>query len=405
MRRGPRDGERIASATRVRSTSVPPLCVVALSIALAACADRAPAPSSARVVVAELRAAGVQPSTALVGVVPDAKDGVSNHNPPGTVEIFSTSDLVLDTAPGNPCGGAAVTAPVVVKSYATEALEDVFVEFTSLIPITHVVCGAQPAPPPEVESANYIGYGSLSGSPASTGLEPGAASTVTWWLDYRDAAPFSFAARVWADVVPAPPTGGTPQSGWFTGDVTLTWTGGAPFAHVEVSATPDFATLVESADVACTGTGPSYACSHTVTSSSLGARHWRAVNRFVQPGGSTLVNGTFSTGGSYWRDAAPASLFTAYIGGGYRLLASSAAPGLDFYSWGWGASPPTVDWTAEAPYFCGAAPDDGNGWFWMDQVYPPSGQTIQWKACTQYGTPGDVATQGACTVGPGITIW
>lgn len=293
------------------------VALIALPLAFVGCKGKAPDSRSSRpVLVAELRVPYVGPDAALVATVTDLADGHSGTNPPGTVEVFSEGGVspqeYVDQV-GNPCGARAVYVPVVVKSYATETLTDAMIEFTSMEPISHTVCNDQTGKLSGV-AGQVVKYGTLTGSAASNGSAAGGQQTVTWSMNYTTAEPFSFIAKVWADVTPAPPTGATNRSVYCPGggcgvaipvDPVLSWTGSTPQAYVAVSASPTFATTIEGANISFTtnnGDG-TYAFEYTVTNATAGQRYWRAYSRFAGTGGT--VNGTFYTGGSYLVDGPP----------------------------------------------------------------------------------------------------
>jgi hypothetical protein len=249
---------------------------------------------------------------------------------------------------------------------------------------------------------------------------------------------------------------------------------------VVVATNPQFTSPIHEVDLHDDAGTPPIAWQYLVPTAPVPGTvyYWKAVNRFVQPGGGTeLVNGTFFTGGSYqvgpanlgppsgtvrtngtsfnlqadvpssatgaifticagpppcttpvdtsgtiakvgstctyatptlaagrytWRvtslgeagyaeagfyvDGAPTSPTSApelYL---QRLTVSSFAPWVDFY-W-WDPSQPETRFTPPNR-LVGPPAFDTVVWYDLPQV--------EWTACTQFGTPGDLATQGACT--------
>lgn len=395
------------------------------AVVVAGCSPERPSPS-ARVLVSRVSGSVTGGSALAAIVVPDAKDGVANQNPPGTVEVFSVAPLpvlTLDTSTTNPCGHDALHATVRVKNYATEQLQNVYVQWVSVAPVSHVICTQPSGVPPEITSTlGVVGYASsLTGSPVPDGSAPGGYADADWWIDDQTQETFTFTAKVWADVVPAPPTGGSPGYGTRlaagSATPTLSWTGSTPDGRVELATDPAFANTVEMATVTGTSSGSTYAFSYVPALTPDGARRywWRARNRFVQPGGSALVDGTFLTGGSFLVDAAPANLIatrhspTTYT---YTLAADSWAPRVDFYAWNFAVSATGPYYTASSPFWdWGSSPSQSGQTFsvWTYERYfdgtgnpPPFSE--HWRACTQYGAAYSLATQGACATGPDINF-
>lgn len=384
-------------------------------IANSGCSSK-PAPPNARVLVASLQLAHAEAGVPLYATVPDARDSVSNQNPPGTVEVFSGGDdpvLKLDPTAANTCGEPALHVDVLVKSYATEALANVIVNFQDMQPTDHRVCNQSATVPPWV-NVGQIGYGALAGSPVADGTQPGGVATRRWWISFPNSEPFSFRANVWADITPSPPSDPQPAtagallcpSGSTCGSSfasALQWTGSTPDGFIVIATDPAFAATVEAAVVAGTGGPDTYAFSYTPASTEPGLRYWRAVNRFTQPGGAGPVNGTFSVGGSYAIDAAPTSFAAVHVPFyDYAVSADSAAPLVDFYSWNWSA-PGYYYFTESSPYRFGTPQQSGTT-FTAQAPEPfsaldgqPIGTTpVHLRACTQYGTAFNAATQGAC---------
>jgi hypothetical protein len=229
--------------------------------------------------------------------------------------------------------------------------------------------------------------------------------------------------------------------------VTLGWTSDdASQAFVAVYADAAYTTTIESQVVNGTGTGP-YVFSYPVNDQTPGQKWWRVVNRFT--GSAGTVNGTFSTGGTYFVDGPPTNqkvhLFDAWYNyphdvmncalqagdfsakptlapypaasaHGYDqlvLYAETFAPLADFATFGWWESwngyPPhtrdrvffhtpgcgdiTLGWMSASPAFAlGTALNP------VDLVDPVvNAYVLGVNACTQYGLTGDRTTLGACS--------
>ena len=144
------------------------------------------------------------------------KDGQAT-NPVNTIEVYSTANLVTATA-GSPCAGtASIWAPVVIKNFLTEALVNVQVEMTRITPSTNKLCTPLPANRDPALDTTYgiIDYGGTPAAPIGdyslvrTGTPTaisanGQSASMVWAFTLPNSDPFTWAARVVADLRPYP---------------------------------------------------------------------------------------------------------------------------------------------------------------------------------------------------------
>jgi hypothetical protein len=293
------------------------LCALAI-VVVAGCSSKSPAGASGAPRLITTLDGSVDANGILAVRVPDAQDGQTGSNPPGTIEIFSydPAGLQVDsTMPRSKCPyDPTLWVTVTMENYATEALNNVALAFNDINPVINQPCNNWPssgspdyvgAYPGEVNKAfSLISYGNLTGSIVSDGSAPGGSNNRMWMFAWGSQAPFTFKAKIWATVFPAPPIDPSPTAGTTlltAAAPTLTWRSWeASAGHVDIATDPTFAALsiVASADVTSPG-GPPYTFTYVAPVPTAGTvYYWRAVNRFTGSGGST-VNGTFSTGGSY----------------------------------------------------------------------------------------------------------
>jgi hypothetical protein len=230
--------------------------VSAALVLLVACSGQKPAATEKPALLVSEFEMLVQPGgirAAAIAEVPDFSGDGADRNPPGTVEVFGTAPWAIVGSVGT-CPGDVISAPIRVKSYFTEELQNVHVEFTYTSQIGHEACDPDPSPDPQIsEAIGVYSYGTLAGSlgtVVATGkIGPGEFDDRTWNLNYASQTPYVLRGQVWADAYPPAAT---------LSDVTnlepgesLTWsadvivTGG----FVQIAANESFSIVLESASV------------------------------------------------------------------------------------------------------------------------------------------------------------
>lgn len=165
------------------------------------------------------------------------RDGLLT-NPPASVELWSDPNLI-GSVEGNwmECPGSYYKLRVIIKNFATEDLNNLWVVFTDVAPASHVACWPQfrHLIPPEIvttSSSSVVGvypegtrsqnYGPLAGALTDATLggegidyvgnpDPGntgyGARSIEWSFDYTVREPITIKGDVWVQPSPQPASG------------------------------------------------------------------------------------------------------------------------------------------------------------------------------------------------------
>ena len=143
------------------------------------------------------------------------KDGLLT-NPANTIEVYSTQSLQNANA-GSPCSVASIWAPVVITNFLQEGLSNLQVEMTRITPSANRLCTPLPANADPALDPTYgiIDYGATPTSPVGnyaavragtpTAMPAnGSTAPVAWAFTRPNADPFTWTARVVANLRPYP---------------------------------------------------------------------------------------------------------------------------------------------------------------------------------------------------------
>jgi hypothetical protein len=145
-----------------------------------------------------------------------------NTNPNNTIEVFSAPNILTkftNGQAGNACTGTdSIQAEVSILSFMPEALKNVQVGMVNVDPVSNKICTPRPAnADPAIDNGvgviDYSGNGAVSlgawnnprtTSPASASTANGGPVPAMWAFTLPNGSPFTWRARIVADLRPYP---------------------------------------------------------------------------------------------------------------------------------------------------------------------------------------------------------